>query len=165
MSAYNSRTLAQDLEDLRLPLGFDKFNLAAASYGTRVALTAMRDAPESVRSAILVSPLPPNSRFFEYAPARLTEVLDLVFQLCGQDRTCQQAFPSLEEDFYALLNDLERDPLMLSWTDPRLSLTEEPVPVDGTALAHLTGFLFYHRSSIWTCPYWFEKPGKETETP
>lgn len=150
--AYNSTTLAQDLEDLRQSLGFDKLNLVAESYGTRVALTAMRDAPESVRGAILISPGPPNARFFENAPARLTEVLDLVFQSCDGDPACQRAFPSLEEDFYALLNDLERDPLMLSWTDARLSLNEQPVGVDGTALAQLTMFLFYHRGSISVLP-------------
>ena len=58
----------------------------------------------------------------------------------------------MEEDFYALLNDLELDPLMLSWTDARLSLNEQPVAVDGTALAHLARVLFYHRSSISVLP-------------
>ena len=159
-SAYNSRTLAQDLEDLRQSLGFDKLNLVAESYGTRVALTVMRDAPESVRSVILVSPFPLNARLFEHAPARLTEVLDLVFQYCDGDRACRQAFPSLEEDFYALLNDLERDPLMLSWTDARLSLDKQPVTVDGTALAHLTRYLFYHRSSISVLPLLVREAGR-----
>ena len=74
-SAYNSRTLAQDLEDLRQSLGFDKLNLVAESYGARVALTALRDTPESVRSVILVSPFPLNARLFEHAQPGLPRCL------------------------------------------------------------------------------------------
>ena len=66
----------------------------------------------------------------------------------------------MEENFYVLLDDLERDPLMLSWSDARLSLKQQPVAVDGTALAHLTMFLFYHRSSISILPLMVREAGQ-----
>ena len=46
-SAYNSRTSAKDLEDIRRALGFNQWNLFSVSYGTRLALTAMRETPDA----------------------------------------------------------------------------------------------------------------------
>jgi pimeloyl-ACP methyl ester carboxylesterase len=54
LSAYNSAASAADLNDLRLALGYEKLNLYAVSYGTRLALTLMRDYPQAVRSAVTV---------------------------------------------------------------------------------------------------------------
>jgi pimeloyl-ACP methyl ester carboxylesterase len=46
---YNSTASAQDLDDLRRALGLEQWNLFRASYGTRLALTAMRDTPAGIR--------------------------------------------------------------------------------------------------------------------
>jgi len=40
---------ADDLNDLRLALGYDKINLTGTSYGTRAALVYMRRHPETAR--------------------------------------------------------------------------------------------------------------------
>ncbi len=58
LSAYNSAASAADLNDLRLALGYETLNLYAVSYGTRLALTLMRDHPAAVRSAVLDSAYP-----------------------------------------------------------------------------------------------------------
>lgn len=58
LSAYHSAASAADLNDLRLALGYEKLNLYAVSYGTRLALTLMRDYPQAVRSAVLDSAYP-----------------------------------------------------------------------------------------------------------
>jgi len=51
LAAYNSAENAADLEDLRLALGYAQWNLYGGSYGTKLALTAMRDFPAGIRSA------------------------------------------------------------------------------------------------------------------
>ncbi len=53
LSAYNSTASAADLNDLRLALGYEKLDLYTDSYSTRLALTLMRDHPDSVRNAVL----------------------------------------------------------------------------------------------------------------
>ena len=47
LSAYNSCQCGGDLDDLRRALGYDVWNLLGISYGTRLALTAMRDFGET----------------------------------------------------------------------------------------------------------------------
>ena len=58
LSAYTSAASAADLQDLMIALGYDRWNIYGISYGTRLALTAMRDTPEHIRSVVLDSTLP-----------------------------------------------------------------------------------------------------------
>ena len=55
---YDSRESAADLETVRTALGIERWNLYGVSYGARLALTAMRDAPAAVRAAVLDSVFP-----------------------------------------------------------------------------------------------------------
>ena len=55
LSAYNSVTSAQDLDNLGRTLGYEQWNLCGVSYGTRLALTAARDTPRGIRSMLLDS--------------------------------------------------------------------------------------------------------------
>ena len=57
-SDYDSRESAADLEAVREALGIERWNLYGLSYGTRLALTAMRDAPGRLRSVVLDSAFP-----------------------------------------------------------------------------------------------------------
>ena len=59
LSQYNSAVSALDLQDLRIALGYAQWNLYGPSYGARLALAAMRDGPQGIRSAILAAPSPP----------------------------------------------------------------------------------------------------------
>ncbi len=62
LEAYTSAASAADLDDLRRSLGYPQLDLYAVSYGTRLALTVMRDHPEAVRSAVLELGLPTRSK-------------------------------------------------------------------------------------------------------
>ncbi|MEX0749568.1 MAG: alpha/beta fold hydrolase [Dehalococcoidia bacterium] len=53
LSTYDSATIVEDMVELMTALGYDEWNLIGGSYGTRLALTAVRDAPEHIRSAVL----------------------------------------------------------------------------------------------------------------
>lgn len=55
---YDSRESAADLETVRRALGIGRWNLYGLSYGTRLALTAMRDAPARLRAVVLDSTFP-----------------------------------------------------------------------------------------------------------
>lgn len=57
-SDYDSRENAADLETVRTALGIERWNLYGLSYGTRLALTAMRDAPAHLRAVVLDSTFP-----------------------------------------------------------------------------------------------------------
>lgn len=51
LNAYTTRETVADMEAIRRAFGVTKWNLAAISYGSLVALDAMRTTPDSIRSS------------------------------------------------------------------------------------------------------------------
>ncbi|MBO9322039.1 MAG: alpha/beta fold hydrolase, partial [Roseiflexus sp.] len=99
LKQYNTLTNAADLEDLRLALGYEQWNLLGSSYGTRLALTAMREYPQGIRSVVLDStrPLQINE---SQTPADAERAFQTLFRGCAADPTCNAAYPDLERVFY-----------------------------------------------------------------
>ena len=61
LDAYTTSATVADLEALRRAYDVKQWNLLSISYGSLVALHALRVSPQSIRSVILNSPYPPNS--------------------------------------------------------------------------------------------------------
>jgi pimeloyl-ACP methyl ester carboxylesterase len=53
LAAYNTVENAEDVNDLRLALGYGQVTLVAGSYGSHLALALMRQHPEAVARAVL----------------------------------------------------------------------------------------------------------------
>ena len=118
LAAYNSAESAADLNDLRLVLGYEEWNLFGISYGTRLALTAMRDYPKGIRSVILDSTYPLQISLYAAVPANLDRALNVFFDGCAADPACSQAYPELETVFYELVNQLNVSPVTFPVTQP-----------------------------------------------
>lgn len=103
LDGYTSAETADDIEALRVALGYDKVNLYALSYGTRLALTVARRHPGSVRAMVLDSVLPPEVGYDETMAAGLWRGLNAVFDGCASDPTCSAAWPDVREDFRDLV--------------------------------------------------------------
>jgi len=110
-SAYTSAANAADVEDLRIALGYSKWNLFGSSYGTRLALTVMRDYPGGVRSVILDSVYPPQVDLYASIATDFERSLNLVFARCAADVDCNNAYPDLKTVFYKLVDQLDAEPL------------------------------------------------------
>jgi pimeloyl-ACP methyl ester carboxylesterase len=117
LTQYNSRTNAADVADLRVALGLTEWNLYGISYGTRLALTAMRDNPEGIRSVILDSTVPPQADLVSSIPASADRAFDQFFAACGASPACQATFPNLEAGFFALQASLDAQPAQIEITD------------------------------------------------
>lgn len=107
---YNSAASAADIADLRVALGFETWNLLGISYGTRLALTVMRDHPAGVRSVVLDSAYPPVVDAYEEAAVNTTRAFRRLFDDCAAGPACAAAYPTLEQDFYAMVDRLDRKP-------------------------------------------------------
>jgi dienelactone hydrolase len=81
---FDSAALAHDLESLRSALGYQRLNLIGLCWGTRVVLETMRRFPESVRSAILYGPLPPDAPW-HVAAATTGASLERLLRQCAAD--------------------------------------------------------------------------------
>ncbi|MFP2925640.1 alpha/beta fold hydrolase [Pyxidicoccus sp. 3LG] len=113
LDGYTTDAIADDLEDLRKALGYEKWNLYGLSYSTRVMLTVLRKHPSGVRSVVLDSVLPPEVNFDEVASYNLLRSLNLVFDGCAIDRECGAAYPDLRARFAKLVTSADRQPLAI----------------------------------------------------
>ncbi len=116
LSTYNSATNAADLNDLRRVLGYEQINIYGSSYGTKLGLTAMREYPEMIRSAILDSVYPPESDLYVEYPENAKRAFDIVFEECAADPPCADKYPSLEADFYEAIDQLNAEPVPLDFS-------------------------------------------------
>ncbi len=108
LDGYTTAATADDLEDLRRLLGYQRWNLYGLSYSTRLMLTVVRRHPGGVRSVVLNSVLPPEVNFDEVAAVNLRRSLDLVFSGCAIDPQCAAAHPDLERKFLDLVAAADR---------------------------------------------------------
>lgn len=147
LAAYDSAASAADLADLRQVLGYDEWNLYGISYGTRLALTTMRDHPEGIRSVILDSVYPPAVDGLSTIPPNTERVFSKLFDDCAADPVCRAAFPHLEADFYQLLERANDKPITVTVSHPD-SGEQLRLPLDGDDLVWELFLAFYSETEI-----------------
>ena len=125
LTQYNSRANAADVADLRIALGIEEWNLYGISYGTRLALTAMRDHPEGLRSVILDSTVPLDISIPEATPSSADRAFDAFFDSCAGTAQCAATFPNLASEFAQLQARLNAAPATVEIMD---FLTGETYP-------------------------------------
>jgi pimeloyl-ACP methyl ester carboxylesterase len=114
LAAYNSVENAADVRDIASALGYDEVNLFGVSYGSRLALTVMRDHPEIVRSTILGGAYPPQVNLYTDMPASIERVLNLLFARCAEDEVCDSLHPELRSVFLDLVETLDDEPVTIT---------------------------------------------------
>ncbi|APQ17149.1 alpha/beta hydrolase [Maribacter hydrothermalis] len=145
LAGYNSKENAADFEDLRIALGYDKWNLFGGSYGSRLGLTIMRDFPNSVRSSVLASILAPETNFFNATIRNLENSLFSVLELCDQNEDCNNQYPNLKNRLLKTLKKLQTEPLRLDYEDKAFVLNSQ----DALILLFMN---LYDRNSISSIP-------------
>lgn len=100
---YTTAASADDLDEVRAALGYDRLDVFGGSYGTRAALVYIRRHPQQARVAALqgvnptFDPVPLN--FPQYAQ----HAIERIFADCDADATCHAAFPDLAGDLRAIV--------------------------------------------------------------
>jgi pimeloyl-ACP methyl ester carboxylesterase len=111
LAAYNSAQNAADVEALRQTLGYGQINLYGISYGTRLALTVMRDFPQGIRSAVIDGVEPLQTDTYARTPANGAQALESVFKACEAEVVCNQNYPHLPQVLSDLKTQLDKDPI------------------------------------------------------
>lgn len=142
LSWFNSLENAADIESLRLALGYGKINLYGVSYGTQLALHYMRLYPQSLRSAIIDSVIPPQISAVADQPEVLNHGLETIFAACAADAACSRAYPNVKQVFYDQVARLNSTKAHISLTDYKTS-TVYPTLLDGdTVLSAVIQMLY-----------------------
>lgn len=116
LNAYNVIENAADVNDLRKALGYTKWNITGLSYGGMLAQAVIRDYPQGVRSAILISPAPLDEFgvALEHNVTSFARSLNLVFKLCKHRRACMSAYPNLQQKFKNTVHILRNKPISIT---------------------------------------------------
>lgn len=147
LNAYTSAANAADVDDLRRALGYSDWNLYGSSYGTRLALTVMRDFPEGVRSVILDAVFPPHLDLFASWVVNMERALNLLFERCAEDVECNQANPELEQVFYEVVDQVDAQPVTLSLDRPK-DLEAYEIVINGGRLIRAFYDLLYRTDEL-----------------
>lgn len=118
LAAYTSAASVADLADLRAALGYDQWNLYGVSYGSRLAMTVMRDRPDGLRAVVLDGVYPPNIDRFELTPQALRASIDWLLAACAADADCHERYPDLEGSLERVLERTAREPITVAVRDP-----------------------------------------------
>jgi pimeloyl-ACP methyl ester carboxylesterase len=111
LSAYAADDAARDLEDLRIALGVEQWNIVAGEYGSKLAQILARDLPDGVRTVVVNStPVPLQADWFADLASNAAQAWDALVAACTADAGCAQAFPDLGERLETLVADLTANP-------------------------------------------------------
>lgn len=140
---YTTAIAMDDLDQVRVALGYERINLYGASYGTRAALVYARQYPAHLRSMILDGIAPVGWLLGPDGSLYAQRALDLIFERCAETQTCSDAFPNLSADFQTVISNLKAHPTVVEYADPNSgeiitsTLTAEIVAMTLHALSYV----------------------------
>lgn len=117
LATFNTSASADDLEDLRKALGEEKLSLIAHSYGTSIALDAIRRHSEGLERVVLAGVVGPDRTLqmplaFDFALRRLSG-------MAANSADAHNAFRDTYHEFQRACAQLESEPLTVSVRDER----------------------------------------------
>lgn len=124
LNAYHTLEIAADIEDLRIALGIEQYNLLTLSYSTKIAQVLMREYPAGIRSVVMDSPLPLEVSYDEESAGNILAAYDRLFAACEASPDCSEAFPNLKERFFTFLETHTAEPLVVQIPHPLTQETE-----------------------------------------
>ena len=91
---FTTSVAVQDLEALRMALGYSQLNLYGISYGTRVAQHFLRRYPGSTRTVVLDGVVAPQIALGPGIAIEAQKALDAIFDRCAESEPCNERFPT-----------------------------------------------------------------------
>jgi pimeloyl-ACP methyl ester carboxylesterase len=155
---FTTTIAMQDLDAVRAALNYPKIDLIGISYGTRAALEYQRLFPDHVQRAVLDGVVQPDQMLTD---DDLHSTLINLFKDCDKDTRCHKAYPTLQQDWTALLAGLPHTTVL---THPRLGT---PVKATVTRLDVLgwVSQIVYSPVSTSALPNAIEQAGKGNFNP
>src|SRR5215213_856674 len=111
LKLYTTTIAADDMDEVRAALGYERLNLFGGSYGTRAALTYLNRHPKRVRTATLQGVSPTDHHLPGDFPLQTERALQGVLSECLADKACSEAFPKIKEEAQSLLAQLVKGPV------------------------------------------------------
>lgn len=151
LAHYTTDQAADDLDEVRAALGYERLDLFGGSYGTRLALVYMRRHPARVRSAVLLGVVPTDAALPLRTAPDAQRALDGVVAECEAEAACRAAFPELRADARRSLERVAGGPVQVDVVNPA---TGEPARIAFTRdlYAEAVRYLLYGAGSAGLVP-------------
>lgn len=111
LTQYSNNNVVDDVEEIRIALGYGQVNVMGSSYGTRPAQVYLRRHPRSVRTMVLDGVLPLDEPFPVVTARYAQQALDGLLAECEGDPACKAAFPKLGEETAAVFRQVDKEPV------------------------------------------------------
>ncbi|TIO51610.1 MAG: alpha/beta hydrolase [Mesorhizobium sp.] len=158
LDAYNTEENAQDINDLRIALGIEKWVLYGVSYGTRLALEVMNQHPEGISASILDSVVPLDVNYLDEDGPNLERSLKILERDCQRANSCMTG---VSHTVQVIARQFDRQPLLLRSTDKEARYTY----VSGADFLEIIFGMLYDRDAIVTLPELIERTYKQDFRP
>ncbi|MCP5096126.1 MAG: alpha/beta fold hydrolase [Chloroflexi bacterium] len=118
LSVFTTWQNSADVDAIRVALGYEAINLYGGSYGSHLAQAVMRDHPNAIRSVIIDSVYPLEASLFVDVATSSATAIQHLLDVCAEDEACHNAYPNLEEALFAIVDQLNAEPLPITITNP-----------------------------------------------
>lgn len=98
LTKYTTDDAVADLDAVRTALGYKKIDLTALSYGTTLAMRYIALHGDHVRSAVLLSAVPPSAMPPRHHATAAQAALDQLLHDCANDQRCATRYPRLRAE-------------------------------------------------------------------
>jgi pimeloyl-ACP methyl ester carboxylesterase len=146
LSIFRSVENAADAVAVEHALGYTSWNLYGISYGTRYALTVLRDHPQGVKTAVIDSVVPLQVDLIAEQGANVYSALHLIAGACATQSSCAETYGDLEAKELAVLERFDAAP-------PRVMLSNgKTAVVSAAVVANLLVTFMYSPPTISLLP-------------
>jgi len=118
LTQYTTSISADDVDEVREALGYDKIDLLGGSYGSQAALVYLRRHPAHVRSMVIEGVAPPDYRMPLPFAKTIQSAVQHLFADCAADSGCHQDFPNLQAEFETVVSRLDQAPAKFELPGP-----------------------------------------------
>lgn len=132
LEGFTIAQVLKDFEAVRKALGYEKINLLAGSYGTRVSQIYMQQYPEAIDRAILIGTGVPGG--FVWNEQMIQLQLNRLNEYCQRDEDCSQVTQNLAQTIDQVLDEAPKRWLLF--------------PIDVGKVRSTTFGMLYHHDTM-----------------
>jgi len=125
LTQYTTSIAADDLDEVRQEMGYEKINVFGGSYGTKAGLVYLRLHGDHVRTLTLEAVASPQYRIPVPFAKAIQSSVDRLMDRCAADAACQKDFPDLRQEFQTLVDRLEKSPAQFEVQHQAVTLSRE----------------------------------------
>jgi len=151
LTLYTTNLAMDDIDDIRVALGYDQITLYGGSYGTRASLVYLRRHPQHVRAAVLHGISPTNQFMPRDFPQDTERALQGVLAECEADEACHKSFPQAKNDAAYVLESLLQSPAT-SEVQPEGTNTKVTLRLNRNLAAEAVRYMLYNPFSAGRIP-------------